>query len=120
MAEYHNLKVGQLREKYSESLVTLAAAHLEPFGLSVIESQACGTPVVAVNQGGFRETVIHQKTGLLLPRDPAKFAKDLEKLLQDRQRLNLMGKQAINQAKKFTWEKYINQLEQAIQQAISA
>jgi len=120
LAEYHKLSVGQLRKKYSESLVTLATAHLEPFGLSAIESQACGTPVVAVNEGGFRETIIDQKTGLLLPRDPTKFAKSLEKLLKDRQRLNLMGKQAINQAKKFNWEKYIHQLEKAIQQTISA
>ena len=120
LATHNNLKISQLRKKYSESLVALATAHLEPFGLSVIESQACGTPVAAVNEGGFRETIIHQKTGLLLSRDTAKFAKSLEKLLSNRQRLNLMGKQyAINQAKKFNWEKYINQLEKAINTVIT-
>lgn len=42
---------------YQGAVATVCAAELEPFGLTPLESMACGTPVVAVNEGGYRETV---------------------------------------------------------------
>ena len=38
----------------------------EPFGLSVIESMACGTPVIAYPRGSMKELILHQKTGFLV------------------------------------------------------
>ncbi len=38
----------------------------EPFGLSVVEAMACGTPVVAFNLGSMPELIIHEKTGFLV------------------------------------------------------
>lgn len=38
----------------------------EDFGMSPVESMACGTPVVGVNEGGLRETVLPWKTGWLI------------------------------------------------------
>ena len=38
----------------------------EPFGLSVIEAMACGTPVIACNRGSMRELVEHGVTGFLV------------------------------------------------------
>lgn len=43
----------------------ILAAEDEDFGITSIEAQAAGTPVIAPNSGGFKETVIDQKTGLL-------------------------------------------------------
>lgn len=37
----------------------------EPFGLVLIESMACGTPVIAFNKGSVPEIVIHGKTGFI-------------------------------------------------------
>lgn len=37
----------------------------EDFGIVSVEAQAVGTPVIALNKGGARETVSHQKTGWL-------------------------------------------------------
>jgi glycosyltransferase involved in cell wall biosynthesis len=37
---------------------------IEGFGIAPIEAQSCGTPVIAYNEGGVRETVINKKTGL--------------------------------------------------------
>ena len=42
----------------------LICPQLEDFGLTPIESQACGKPVIAYNQGGLTETVIKNKTGI--------------------------------------------------------
>jgi len=38
----------------------------EPFGLVLIESMACGTPVLAFNKGSVPEIVIHGKTGFVV------------------------------------------------------
>jgi glycosyltransferase involved in cell wall biosynthesis len=38
----------------------------EPFGLVLIESMACGTPVLALNKGSVPEIVIHEKTGFVV------------------------------------------------------
>ena len=38
----------------------------EPFGLSVVEAMACGTPVIAFNLGSMPELILHEKTGFLV------------------------------------------------------
>ncbi|MDA3867927.1 MAG: glycosyltransferase family 4 protein [Salinivirgaceae bacterium] len=38
----------------------------EPFGLSVAEAMACGTPVIAFNMGSMPELILHEKTGFLV------------------------------------------------------
>lgn len=38
----------------------------EPFGLSVVEAMACGTPVVAFNKGSMQEVINNKKTGFIV------------------------------------------------------
>jgi len=38
----------------------------EPFGLSVAEAMACGTPVIAYNRGSMPELILNGKTGFLV------------------------------------------------------
>jgi len=38
----------------------------EPFGLSVVEAMACGTPVIAFNRGSMPELILDGKTGFLV------------------------------------------------------
>jgi len=38
----------------------------EPFGLSVVESMACGTPVIAFNRGSMPELIEHGRNGFLV------------------------------------------------------
>ncbi|MGO9963178.1 MAG: glycosyltransferase [Acidimicrobiales bacterium] len=58
-----------LVDLYRAARITVCAARLEPFGLTVLESTSCGTPVVAVAQGGYRETVIDGVNGYLVARN---------------------------------------------------
>lgn len=43
----------------------------EGFGLTPLESMACGTPVVATTAGAFEELVVHEGTGLVVPVEDA-------------------------------------------------
>ncbi len=38
----------------------------EPFGLTTVEAQACGTPVIAFDKGAARETIDHGVTGFVV------------------------------------------------------
>jgi len=68
---------------YNRARVTLYAPIREPFGLVPLESLACGTPVVAVREGGVQETMIDGQTGFLAERDTKQFADAVQRLLSD-------------------------------------
>jgi glycosyltransferase involved in cell wall biosynthesis len=55
---------------YQRAGVVACAQIREPFGLVPLEAMACATPVVAVAEGGFRETIQDGVTGLLVAPDP--------------------------------------------------
>lgn len=54
----------------------------EPFGLSVVEAMACGTPVIACDRGSMPELIRHGGNGMLVaaPEDAAEVLGDVEKL----------------------------------------
>ncbi|NLB88589.1 MAG: glycosyltransferase family 4 protein [Syntrophomonadaceae bacterium] len=57
----------QRNELLSHAYALLHPIHFnEPFGLSVIEAMACGTPVVAFNKGSMPEVIVDNKTGFLV------------------------------------------------------
>lgn len=60
--------------------VLLYTSRLEPFGYAPVEAGACGLPVVAVAEGGVRETVLDDVNGLLCDRDPAEIANAITRL----------------------------------------
>lgn len=52
-------------------IATIYIPRQEDFGMSPVESMAAGKPVIGVREGGLTETVVHGRTGLLLPGDPS-------------------------------------------------
>jgi glycosyltransferase involved in cell wall biosynthesis len=67
----------------------------EGFGGAALEAMACGLPVVSTDAGGMSETVVHEKTGLLVPVGDSQALADAvvrvftEPLLVERLRANL-------------------------------
>ena len=55
----------RVRQLYQEARAVLLPG-VEDFGMVPVEAQACGTPVVALDAGGARETVIDGRTGVLV------------------------------------------------------
>lgn len=67
----------ELVKYYSESKGLLFPGH-EDFGISIVEAQMHGKPVLAYGKGGATETVINEKTGLLFyPQTDEAFTKAL-------------------------------------------
>ena len=55
----------ELAKLYSQAKGFLALARDEDFGITPVESMLSGTPVIAFNGGGYKETVLQGKTGVL-------------------------------------------------------
>lgn len=60
-----------LRELVGRSTATVYVPEDEDFGMSAIESMSAGKPVIGVNEGGLAESVLHERTGLLVQADPS-------------------------------------------------
>ncbi|MFH1332018.1 MAG: glycosyltransferase family 4 protein [archaeon] len=72
-------------EYYSMADVFVMPSFKEGLGFSAAEAMACETPVVASNVGGISDTVIHNKTGIMVePRKERAIAEAIIKLLEDK------------------------------------
>jgi D-inositol-3-phosphate glycosyltransferase len=72
----------RLADFYHAADVTVVPSHSESFGLVALESQACGTPVVAAAVGGLPTAVRDGASGLLVAgRDPTDYADAISKVL---------------------------------------
>jgi len=91
----------ELVSLYNKAQLVLYAPYLEPFGLIPLEAMACGTPVVAVREGGVRESVIHNKTGVLTQRDERMFAEAVIGLLANEGKMREISQKAIECIEEF-------------------
>ena len=77
----------------SADVTILPSLPPESFGLVLIESLACGTPVVAANIPGVRTVVEHEVDGLLTEAgDPAALAESIRQILSDELLRQAMGR----------------------------
>lgn len=60
-----------LAQLMGNAIAALYIPEDEDFGMSAVEAMAAGKPLIGVNEGGLRESVIDQQTGILLPANPA-------------------------------------------------
>jgi D-inositol-3-phosphate glycosyltransferase len=91
---------------YQAADLTAVPSHSESFGLVALESQACGTPVVAAAVGGLTTAVRDGVSGVLVPgHDPALWARTLNDLLVDPARRAALGGAARPHAERFSWSR---------------
>jgi len=86
-------------------------SHWEPMGLTEIEAQACGIPVIASNTKGLNEIIRDKETGLLFePRN----VKDLEEkillMYNDKDLRKKLIKNSLVEVRKYSREYYMDEL----------
>jgi glycosyltransferase involved in cell wall biosynthesis len=88
--------------------------------LAVLEAMAAGVPVVACDNGGNRQVLVHEEHGLLVPpQDSAALSSAIEQSLSDRALAQRLGSQARQRAgQEFSLERmakgYLAVIEEAI------
>ena len=87
-----------------EAWVLVQPSPKEGWGLTVIEAGACGTAVVASDRPGLRDSVRHDRTGLLVPYgDDAALADALARVLTDAPLRERLARGGVEWAAGFTW-----------------
>ena len=95
----------ELPDWYRAADLVCVPSYSESFGLVALESQACGTPVVATAVGGLRTAVADGISGVLVDgHDPRAWSSVLARLLAEPQRRVLLSMGAIEHASHFGWD----------------
>lgn len=102
----------RLVELYNRAKVFVYAPYLEPFGLVLLEAMACGTPVVAIREGGIREIITYGETGILVDRDPGEFGDAVLNVLKNPEYNLKLSNNAISFVKEnCSWQRTGEELE---------
>ncbi|MDQ6689286.1 MAG: glycosyltransferase [Gemmatimonadota bacterium] len=81
----------------------------EGWGISNLEAAACGTPVIAANSPGIRESVIDGQTGFLVPQDDVQaMAAAMRGIVVSPDLVEVLGGAGRRFAETFTWERAAN------------
>ena len=111
--------IERLREIYHSSAIFLHTSHQEGWGLSPMESMACGCAVVAMSNEGVQEYITHNESGLSSPiGNVDAIVSNIQYLLnnpRERVRIARSGQKIIN---KFSWEKSAKQFEEILTNVI--
>ena len=103
--------LGFVSEEEKRDLLRRAWAHVLPsakegWGISNVEAMACGTPAIASNSPGLRESVVHEQTGFLVPHgDHRALAAAMERIARDTGLRERLGKAGRDFASRFSWDR---------------
>jgi D-inositol-3-phosphate glycosyltransferase len=107
-----------LADYYRAADLTVVPSYNESFGLVALESQACGTPVVAAAVGGLPTAVRDGVSGVLIDgHDPEQWAKVIGDLLRNPADLDRLGSAARAHAELFSWDRTTDELVHAYQES---
>ncbi len=105
--------VEPIERLYAGLTLLVLPSREEGFGLVAAEAAACGLPVVAAAASSLPELVAHAETGLLVPpRDPARLAEAMARLLSDPELAARLGRGGrVRVLARFTRARMLDQLE---------
>ena len=107
-------------ELYRTSWALVMTSPKEGWGLTCLEAQACGTPVIASDSPGLRAAVRHETSGILVPHgDRAALAAAMDRVLTDGAERERLARGALEFAGTFTWEKCADETLEMIEKTIA-
>ena len=102
----------KLKELYSECKGFITTAIDEDFGMTVVEAMASGKPVIAPNEGGYKETVLNGVTGILINNlDENKLADAIRNIMKNPEQYK---EKCIERARQFDVHQFIKKIKHAI------
>jgi glycosyltransferase involved in cell wall biosynthesis/predicted metal-dependent phosphoesterase TrpH len=110
----------RLAQAYASADLFMFASTTDTFGQVILEAQASGLPVLAVDAGGPAELIEDGRSGCLVPPDPASLAGALRGLARReaiRERLATGGLLAVRER---SWQRSLDQLAHGYARALAA
>lgn len=91
----------RLKDFYSLAYVFMFASKVESQGLVILESMACGTPVVAIGEMGTRALMVRGRGGFMVNDDLDLFIEKVDLLLNNSELYAAKSQEAIEEAKEW-------------------
>ena len=88
----------------------------EDFGITLVEAQACGTPVIAYGKGGALETIKENDTGIFFVEQNAESI--IETVMRFENIESITAKSCRLNAEKFSIENFVGNMKEYIQKCI--
>ncbi|QQR64323.1 glycosyltransferase [Candidatus Roizmanbacteria bacterium] len=89
----------------TQSWIAIHPSEVEGWGITNIEANICGTPVVASNVDGLKDSVINNKTGLLVKvRDVEAFTMGIDRLLSNKKYRTKLSRESEQWGNNFSWK----------------
>lgn len=112
------MRADEVVDVLNRAHVCVNASPKEGWGLTVVEANACGVPVVGSDRPGLRDSIHDGETGFLVPYgDVDAFAQKTIDLLTDRALWRRMSEASLAWARSLTWEKTADEMEHAFEKA---
>jgi glycosyltransferase involved in cell wall biosynthesis len=109
----------ELASLYARCMAVVFTAPNEDWGIVPLEAMASGAPVLAVDAGGPRESVIHNVTGWLLPPTPWAFAEQMRIVAEDGPNGRLISRRATRRrAQQFAAETFVSRLDDVMEEVV--
>jgi glycosyltransferase involved in cell wall biosynthesis len=102
------------RELYANCYSVLFCAEKEDWGIIPVEAASYSKPIISVNEGGPKESVIDGETGYLVEPNPEAFAKKMEYLAENPDKIRELGEKAQKHSKKYSWNRFAEKLDTRI------
>jgi len=103
---FYSLSDKKRRELVKRAWVLVNPSVREGFGLNVIEANALGTPCVAYDVAGLRDSIKNNKTGLLAKSSGIEdLANKIIMVLEDSKLRRRLSRNALNYSRLFSWDK---------------
>ena len=104
-----------VRQLYRQATAVLLPG-IEDFGMVPVEAQACGCPVVALDDGGARETVVDGETGFLVGEASAEaFADAIDRASRTSFEVDALRENAL----RFSRDRFLTAFQTAVDDAIT-
>jgi glycosyltransferase involved in cell wall biosynthesis/predicted metal-dependent phosphoesterase TrpH len=108
----------ELAQAYASADAFLFASRTDTFGQVILEAQASGLPVVAVNEGGPASLIADGETGLLASAQPEALAERLVSLVHTPLLRERLRKSALAVVRERTWEASLERLANGYRSAL--
>jgi len=106
-------------EWFHRAWVSVYPSIKEGWGLTNIEANACGTPAIASNVPGLRESVLPGKTGFLFEYGNIQdLADKIIRIIIDKELIDRLSQEGILWASNFSWDKVTEEVEKLLQDIV--
>jgi glycosyltransferase involved in cell wall biosynthesis len=103
-----NVPEPKMKELYANCYAVLFSGIDEDFGITPLEAMASSKPVISVNEGGPKESIVDGETGYLV-NSPAEMAQKMAYLAENLSEVERLGKNGRKRvSENYTWDRFLD------------